>query len=48
MKHTLTLFTLLIFGIAPDGFAQRPASPAKGEPTNAKEADAQKAKADAL
>jgi hypothetical protein len=48
MKHTLTLFTLLIFGIAPAGFAQTAANPVKGEPTNAKEADAQKAKADAL
>jgi hypothetical protein len=36
-----------MFGIATAGFAQTTATPPTGEPTNAKEADAQKAKADA-
>ena len=37
-----------MFGIATAGFAQTTATPPTGDPTNAKEADAQKAKADAL
>jgi hypothetical protein len=45
MKYNLTLLTLLMFGIATAGFAQTTATPPTGEPTNAKEADAQKAKA---
>ena len=48
MKQLLTLLPLLMFGIATAGFAQRAANPLKGEPTNAKEADGQKAKTDAL
>lgn len=48
MKHTLTLLTLLMVGIAPTGFGQTAANPLKGEPTNGKEADEQKAKTDAL
>jgi GDSL-like Lipase/Acylhydrolase family len=51
MKHTLkflTLFTHLLFGFAQTGFAQQAANTVKGEPTNAKEADEQKAKSDAL
>lgn len=48
MKPMFILLALLMFGIAPAGFAERSANPLKGEPTNAKEADGQKAKADAL
>jgi hypothetical protein len=46
MKHPLAFLTLLMLGIAPAGFAQTTATPPTGEPTNAMEADAQKAKAD--
>ena len=48
MKPMFILLALLMFGIAPAGFAQRSANPSKGEPTNAKEADGQKATTDAL
>ncbi len=48
MKNTLILHTLLMFGIAMAGFAQTTAPAPTGEPTNAKEADVQKAKSDAL
>jgi lysophospholipase L1-like esterase len=46
MNYHLTLHTLLICVIATAGFAQTTATPPTGEPTNAKEAAAQKAKAD--
>ncbi len=48
MKLTLVLFMLLLFGFAQTGFAQQAANTVKGEPTNAKEADSQKAKSDDL
>ncbi len=48
MKHALILFIFSYSASQKTGFTQQAANPGKGEPTNAKEADAQKAKADDL